>query len=172
MTAGGWACEGQGPDATAHPDAHSSPAPGPARLRFTGLCAGLLGPGGIRRSQQQRVPLGAGHGAEPARAHAARTGAGQVHPCGTGEARPAALLALWALAPLRFQLSIPGDDITVPWPRTAASHPILTTPAPSSPFPPPPPRSQSGGSYPDCDSPGSLALTSPHPTLPGPTPWP
>lgn len=66
--------------------------------------------------------------------------------------------------PFRFQLSIPGDDITVPGPRPAASRPILTTPPPS-------PRSQSGGSYPDCDSPGSLALTSPHSTLPGPTPW-
>lgn len=36
---------------------------------------------------------------------------------------PTALLALWALAPLRFQLSIHGDDITMPWPCPVALSP-------------------------------------------------
>lgn len=61
-----------------------------------------------------------------------------------------------------------GNDNTVSWSCPVASCPILATPAQS---PRPSLRSQSGGSYPDCDSPGSVALLSPHPTLPGPTPW-
>lgn len=65
-----------------------SPAPGPAGLRFAGLCEGLPSPGRFRGSQQQRVPLGAGHGAEPPGTCTARAGAGQVHSRGTGEARP------------------------------------------------------------------------------------
>lgn len=88
---GGWACEGKAdaPLPTLTPTSPS--APGPAGLRFAGLRAGLPGPGGIRRAQQQRVPLGAGHGAEPSRAGTARAGAGQVHPGGTGEASPEGL---------------------------------------------------------------------------------
>lgn len=71
----------------------SLPAPGPAELRSAGLGAGLPGPGGFRGAQQQRFPLGAGHGAEPSRACTARAGAGQVHSRGTGEAAPRFRLA-------------------------------------------------------------------------------
>lgn len=103
----------------------SLPAPGPAGLRFAGLRAGLPGPGGLRRSQQQRVSLGAGHGAEPPRAGAASSSTGEVHPRGTGGARAAGLrtLARRSLT-LRFPAPLSSAPAAQPgWWRHPSSGP-------------------------------------------------
>lgn len=123
-------CEGQGLSAMACPHAHLIPQPQDLRdYVLQGSvqgCLALEGSVGLSNSVSRWVQVMVL--SRPGPSQRAQVLDKFIHVAQVRLA-PASLLTLWALAPFRFQLSIYGDDITMPWPcpDTLSTHPGLSS---------------------------------------------